>query len=44
VLVRILGVIDPVVDKGLADRLQDAQRLGAVPDLKKRNGLFDKPL
>ena len=44
VLVGIVGVIEPVVDKGLADRLQDPQRIGTIPHLEKRHGLFDEPL
>lgn len=44
VLVGAIGVIEPVVDKGFGDRLKDPQRVGAVSDLKKGDGLFDEPL
>jgi hypothetical protein len=44
VLVGTVGVIEPLLDKGLGDRLQHRRRVGTVADLEKLDGLFDEPL
>jgi protoheme ferro-lyase len=43
---RLVGGRTPLLDlsQGLADRLQDPQRIGTIPHLEKRYGLFDEAL
>jgi hypothetical protein len=39
-----MRAIEPIVYEGFGDRHEDSQRIGPVPSLEKRHGLFDEPL